>query len=294
MGFIDLTGQKFGRWTVINRAENKVLPSGQKRTMWHCQCDCGNEKDVSADSLKSGQSKSCGCFHKDRIAETTLTDLTGRSFGRWSVIKRGDPHITPSGQSKTMWLCRCECGTERYVDACNLASGTTRSCGCLQKDSITIDLTKRVYDNNGNLIQKLCPCCKKFIDVSLFSKNKRRPDGYNEYCNNCLKYNDKKRYDHYKHGAKSRKLCFDLTIDEFKNITSQPCAYCGEFSVYFNGVGINGIDRIDSSKGYIVNNVIPCCEMCNKMKSNYNVKDWINKIKIISKRAEEGVINVYD
>ena len=78
MGFIDLTGQKFGRWTVINRAENKVLPSGQKRTMWHCQCDCGNEKDVSADSLKSGQSKSCGCFHKDRIAETTLTDLTGR------------------------------------------------------------------------------------------------------------------------------------------------------------------------------------------------------------------------
>lgn len=287
----DLRGQVFERWTVIDRSTDKVLPSGQKRIMWHCKCECGREKDVSADSLKNGSSKSCGCLRKDRISATSLIDLTGKFFGRWFVIERGESHITPSGQSKTMWLCRCTCGTERYVDACNLTSGASQSCGCLQKDSVGIDLTKRVYDESGNLIQKWCPCCKKFVDISFFNKNKRRADGYNEYCNNCLKYDAKKRYGHYKSGAKGRNLCFDLTLEEFKDITSQPCTYCGEFSAYFDDVGISGVDRIDSSKGYVINNVIPCCEMCNKMKSNYDVHDWLNKIKTIAERIKEGVID---
>ena len=53
-----------------------------------------------------------------------------------------------------------------------------------------------------------------------------------------------------------------------------------------------GIDRIDSNKGYTKDNVISCCEMCNRMKSDYNVKDWLRKVKTIAERIEEGVINV--
>ena len=290
--FIDLTGQKFGRLTVIKRAEDKILSNGQKKVMWHCLCSCGNEIDVQAYNLTHEHTKSCGCLYKDRAAETSLVDLTGRKFGRWTVLSRGESRITPSGQRKTMWKCCCECGTVRDVDACNLVNGLSQSCGCLQRDNTTMDLTKRKYDNNGNLTHKFCPCCKDFIDISLFGKNKRRADGYNEYCNNCLKYDAKKRYDHYKHNAKGRKLCFNLTLDEFKDITSKPCIYCNGFSTYFNNTGICGIDRIDSSKGYTIDNVIPCCEMCNKMKSNYDVNDWLNKVKIIAKRFEEGVINV--
>lgn len=287
----NLTGQRFGMLIVLYRSQDKVQPSGQKKVMWHCKCECGNEKDISAHSLKSGSAYSCGCYRKSRTTTSSAIDLTGKKFGRWTVLRKGDSHTTPSGQRKTMWYCRCDCGVERDVDSCNLTSGATQSCGCLQKDSVGIDLTKRIYDESGNLVQKWCPCCKKFINISFFNKNKRRADGYNEYCNNCLKYDTKKRYDHYKSGAKGRNLCFDLTLDEFKDITSQPCTYCGEFSVYFNNIGISGVDRIDSSKGYIIGNVIPCCEMCNKMKSNYNVYDWLNKIKTIAERIKEGVIN---
>lgn len=50
----DLTNQKFGLWTVLYKAP--------KNNYWHCKCECGTEKDVFMGSLKSGQSKSCGCI----------------------------------------------------------------------------------------------------------------------------------------------------------------------------------------------------------------------------------------
>lgn len=62
---IDLTGQKFGRLTVIKRVEK---PQGlkKKETYWLCLCDCGKETTVIAYSLKSGRIKSCGCYHKEK------------------------------------------------------------------------------------------------------------------------------------------------------------------------------------------------------------------------------------
>lgn len=62
---IDLTGQKFGRLTVIKRAgstKNRV-------TEWLCRCDCGNEKVIRADRLQRGTTQSCGCFHREAVAE---------------------------------------------------------------------------------------------------------------------------------------------------------------------------------------------------------------------------------
>lgn len=45
MSFVDLTGMKFGRLTVVGRAENYVLPSsGKKRSQWVCECECGNKR----------------------------------------------------------------------------------------------------------------------------------------------------------------------------------------------------------------------------------------------------------
>ena len=61
--FIDLTGQKFGRWTVLEKA-----PSKNKAVYWICQCECGEIKEVKAASLRSGKSKSCGCLQKDLLS----------------------------------------------------------------------------------------------------------------------------------------------------------------------------------------------------------------------------------
>lgn len=59
---IDLTGKKFGMLTVIGQAEKKIFPSGQKQTQWLCKCDCGNEVIVLSHNLKTGNTKSCGCY----------------------------------------------------------------------------------------------------------------------------------------------------------------------------------------------------------------------------------------
>ncbi len=59
---IDLTGQKFGRLTVIKRIENKG-----KYTNWLCKCDCGNQTEATSHILRKGEKKSCGCLHREFI-----------------------------------------------------------------------------------------------------------------------------------------------------------------------------------------------------------------------------------
>ena len=59
--FDDLTGRRFGYWTVIARAKNNTHGSAQ----WQCQCDCGKVRVIGAEYLKNGRSQSCGCHKND-------------------------------------------------------------------------------------------------------------------------------------------------------------------------------------------------------------------------------------
>ncbi len=65
--FIDLTGQRFGRLTVLERAGTTGTPKSRKVT-WRCKCDCGAFTVVTGDCLKSGNTKSCGCLHSETAA----------------------------------------------------------------------------------------------------------------------------------------------------------------------------------------------------------------------------------
>lgn len=78
---IDLTGQKFGRLTVIRKAD------GSK---WHCVCDCGKEKDVRSDHLKEGRVKSCGCFNSEVVsARFKVHGLTKHPIHKsWTDMKQ--------------------------------------------------------------------------------------------------------------------------------------------------------------------------------------------------------------
>lgn len=58
----DLTGQKFERWTVLYKVPRKTKNRG---AWWRCRCECGNESTVRTDSLRLGDSKSCGCYRAD-------------------------------------------------------------------------------------------------------------------------------------------------------------------------------------------------------------------------------------
>ena len=80
--------------------------------MWHCKCDCGNETDVRASDLKMGKIKSCGCLKK--INPHKLIDLSGKTYGRLTVIERCEDHISKSGYKSVMWKCLCECGHKSF------------------------------------------------------------------------------------------------------------------------------------------------------------------------------------
>lgn len=72
---IDLTGRKFGRLTVLEQADYAYDYKNHRMVMWKCQCDCPDKKIVYVHSsnLLNGNSKSCGCYAKDRTRETRIT-----------------------------------------------------------------------------------------------------------------------------------------------------------------------------------------------------------------------------
>lgn len=62
MGLIDLTGQKFGRLTVLYRDTETEKLKKDRHAMWKCQCECGNQTTVVGKDLRVGKSQSCGCL----------------------------------------------------------------------------------------------------------------------------------------------------------------------------------------------------------------------------------------
>jgi len=79
---VDITGQRFGRWTVKARAPNRTTSGSFALTYWFCKCQCGNTKEVRAASLIRGKSKSCGCLCREFHASLVTHGETRRGRGR--------------------------------------------------------------------------------------------------------------------------------------------------------------------------------------------------------------------
>lgn len=96
----------------------------------------------------------------------------------------------------------------------------------------------------------------------------------------------KEHYLRYKNAASRMGRDFFLSIDQFYELSSKACFYCGENPKEFvaksmgedvaSGYIANGLDRIDSSEGYTTTNVVACCFRCNSAKSNSLQKDFID------------------
>lgn len=87
MHLVDLTGKRFGRLVVIERAPRK---GKTKATMWRCKCDCGNITDVRASHLKDGLVRSCGCFLRDsaRANHISHNHSKERLYKIWADMKQ--------------------------------------------------------------------------------------------------------------------------------------------------------------------------------------------------------------
>lgn len=86
---LDLVGKKFGRLTVVSEAEKRYTKGGHSKRMWNCACDCGNKKILPTRNLTSGNTKSCGCYKKDRNVEhfTTHGMTKTRLYSIWISMK---------------------------------------------------------------------------------------------------------------------------------------------------------------------------------------------------------------
>lgn len=137
---LELVGQRFGMLEVLSKVEEPhVTPSGKKFVQWHCRCDCGNEIDVVGIHLKSRGTMSCGCYRKSLFIRPNGYDLTGRRFGKLTVVERVPEYfVFPTGEKATQWKCRCDCGKDFVALGSMLIKGNTRSCGCGWKLSIGI------------------------------------------------------------------------------------------------------------------------------------------------------------
>ena len=80
-GFENMTGQRFGRWTVLGMTA-RTSTDGHKRTACLCRCDCGTERVVYAQSQRSGLSKSCGCA---KPVPLTTDILINNGFGQDTI-----------------------------------------------------------------------------------------------------------------------------------------------------------------------------------------------------------------
>jgi hypothetical protein len=121
---LNLTGQRFGRLTVIRPAEERDKFGCRQ---WVCRCDCGATPTVRGYCLRRGGAQSCGCLRRER-----RLNLAGRRFGRLKAIR---PAEQRAKFGKIQWLCRCNCGRECTVTVDDLRAGKVRSCGCLRRSA---------------------------------------------------------------------------------------------------------------------------------------------------------------
>jgi len=176
-----------------------------------------------------------------------LVDLRGRKFERLTVLERDGS--TPWGTAR--WLVQCSCGSRpKPVDSNSLLLGRTRSCGCLWEE--THKVTRRLPPGNGARNQ-------------VFAR--------------------------YTKAARKRGLVWELTDEVFDILMAGSCFYCGQLpsntkTRRSGNFQYNGIDRKDNSIGYVATNVVSCCRICNRAKSDLGLEEFIQWVKQVAAHLE--------
>lgn len=137
----NLVGQKFGFLTVVELLKER---SKNRQKVYRCLCDCGNYVNVRSSDLKTGNTKSCGCYNISLVSERYI-DITGQKFGQLTVLEKGNGDV----QGVLYWKCQCECGNVVHVPSRNLREGKTISCGCIHSRG-EAKITQLLLDNKIN------------------------------------------------------------------------------------------------------------------------------------------------
>jgi len=142
----------------------------------------------------------------------------------------------------TFYICICDCGKQITTSLIR-----AKSCGCLQRDNL--------------------------------AERSRKELGW---------ASKRAMWNYYRTNAKARDYSWELEYDQFLKLIQMPCEYCGvEPSDLFETPDgdkcvKSGIDRVNNVIGYHIDNVVPCCKICNRAKGTLDIdtfKKWISRIK---------------
>lgn len=148
---IDLTGQRFGYLVVLSEIKERK----NKQIQWLCKCDCGNQLSVLGASLRSGNTKSCGCMKNKGLIDYNnkkseeVKIAVGTIFGNLKVIEDlGYRNYYNSGHRRRYYLCEClKCGSLKEYTQNALKSNHVVSCGC-SKSKGEEKISKLLIDAN--------------------------------------------------------------------------------------------------------------------------------------------------
>lgn len=168
--------------------------------------------------------------------------MPGDKFNRLTCIK----YSYTGNHYRRYFLFKCDCGNKIILQTNNVTSGNTKSCGCLSIEN----KTKRISRNHTEITAIILG---------------------------------------YKRHAKNRDFEWELSRKFVEKIIKQNCFYCGSKPLnkkktknsISEGLYYSGIDRKDSLKNYVEDNVVPCCKICNYAKGNMELekfKKWAIKI----------------
>lgn len=198
-------------------------------------------------------SRSLGC--KNGSCSSWWKDLTNKRFGRLVAVSYEYVSYRKGSPKRWYWKCKCDCGNFCYKTAHDLLNTGTHECpGC----SVRTKRFKQILPENGA--------------------------AWNQ------------AYTTVRHNAKVRDYSFELTMEQFQALCKKPCYYCGAdpsmpmFSGRDKSKPVafrNGVDRFDNTKGYTVDNCVPCCFSCNQMKSSYSYNDWLKTMRNILEHCEK-------
>lgn len=178
-------------------------------------------------------------------------NLEGQKFNKLKVIKL----LGKDKYNSRLWDCLCDCGNSIAVISSNLIRNKVKSCGCY---------------------------------IKFIFKEKRLPEGEASF---------NRKYADYKRKAENRNIAFELSKEEFKKFTQQKCHYCGiepkNICKSERNTGdfiYNGIDRINNKLGYEIENIVPCCKICNMLKKDLDYYIFIAHIKQIVTNFKEHIL----
>jgi len=127
---------------------------------------------------------------------------------------------------------------------------------------------RKIEENTEGYLQKEKETAQRWRD-----NNPEKTKENNEYKKNSKEIN----YSNYVRNAGYKNLEFTVTYNEFVNIVETPCEYCG----ILQEKGFNGIDRKDQTEGYIIDNCVSCCKICNYMKGSTDNEVFIKRVEHI-------------